>query len=67
MKKLIKLDPLKPFIVPKGFRVGKVIVNGEYRERPLNVFETTNIDDDNKFIRKLQETMYHRRLNDYNR
>lgn len=62
MSIFIKLDPTKPFEVPKGCRVGKVIINGEYRERTNEMLEKTNRDDDNIFIRKLQKTMYHRAI-----
>ena len=60
MSKWVKLDLSKPFVIPEGFRLGKVVVNGECRERTIEVFENTNRNDDNKFIRKLQKTMYHR-------
>jgi hypothetical protein len=62
MSKWIKLDPSKPFVIPEGFRLGKVIVNGECKERTIEVFENTTRNDDNQFIRKLQKTMYYRSI-----
>ena len=60
--KFIKLDPTKPFIVPEGFRVGKVIVNGECIERSIEVLKKTTINDDNQFILKLQSRMLQRSI-----
>ncbi len=62
MSRFIKLDPIKPFVVPEGFRIGKIIVNGECRERTIEVFKKTNKEDDNQFIRKLQTQMLHRSI-----
>ena len=62
MSKFIKLDPTKPFEIPKGIRLGRVIVNGECRERTIEVFEKTSIYDDNQFIRKLQTRMLQRSI-----
>jgi len=62
MNKFIKLDPTKPFEIPKGFRLGKVIVNGKCRERTIEVLESTNTNDDNIIIRKLQIRMLQRSI-----
>jgi len=62
MKGFIKLDPSKPFKIPKGYRLGRVKINGEYKERPFKIFEGTTIEDDNNFIRKLQKRMMQRSI-----
>lgn len=62
MSKWVKLNPSEPFVIPEGFRLGRVIVNGECRERTIEVFEKTNRCDDNNFIRKLQKRMYQRSI-----
>jgi len=62
MSKFVKLDPKKPMKVPKGFRIGGVIVNGTYMSRPQRVIDRSSIDDDNNFLRKLQQVMFHRSI-----
>jgi hypothetical protein len=54
MSKWIKLDPIKPFKIPEGYRVGRVSINGKIVERSSEAFKKTSIDDDKRFIEKLQ-------------
>ena len=39
MKKIIKLNPTKLFEVPKGYRIGRVIINGRSIERRFEILK----------------------------
>jgi len=62
MRKWIKLDPIKPFKIPKGYRIGRVEVNGNRVERPIEILQKTNVEDDNRFIKNMQIRMLQRSI-----
>ncbi len=62
MRKWIKLDPIKPFKILEGYRIGRLKVNGKYVERSIEVLETTTIDDDKRFIKNMQTRMLQRNI-----
>lgn len=65
MSKFIKLDPTKPFKIPQGQRLGRIIINGECVRRSNTTLEKTNLNDDNRFLRKFQKRLLERMFNDY--
>ena len=60
MRQWNKLDPVKPFKIPHGYRIGRVKVNGKCVERSNEVLQKTNINDDNRFIKNMQIRMLQR-------
>jgi len=65
MSKFIKLNPTKPFIIPIGYRLGRIIINGELKERSIKSLNNSNRNIDNQFLRKIQKRLLERKLNDY--
>jgi hypothetical protein len=62
MRKWIKLDPTKPFKIPRGYRIGRVKINGKCVERSSETLRTTNVEDDNRFIKNMQMRMLQRSI-----
>ena len=62
MRKWIKLDPIKPFKIPEGYRIGRVQVNGKCVERSIEMLHKTNRKDDNCFIKNMQIRMLQRSI-----
>lgn len=62
MKKWVKLDPIKPFKIPEGYRVGRVNINGKCVERSTETLKKTTIEDDKRFIKKLEIRMLQRSI-----
>lgn len=62
MRKWFKLDPIKPFKIPEGYRIGRIQVNGKCVERPIEILKKTNVEDDKRFIKNMQIRMLQRSI-----
>jgi len=62
MRKWVKLDPTEPFKIPKGYRIGRVKVNGKCVERSSEIIREITIEDDNRFIKNMQIRMMQRSI-----
>lgn len=48
---IVRLDPDNPIEIPEGYRVGRIQINGKWRERTNHLLYSR--DDDNRMIKKL--------------